>query len=105
MTHTLRTLMLAGLGALDFTEEKLREVFEGLVHRGEIHEKEAADLVAAWKKRADERREIVARQMREIAIQELKRHDFVRRGELDRLAEHVTRLEQRVAPVEELTAR
>jgi polyhydroxyalkanoate synthesis regulator phasin len=105
MTPTLRTLMLAGLGALDLTEEKLRSAFEDLVHRGELHEKEAKDLVAAWKSRAEERREEMARQMRDVVRDELTRQKFARQAELDQLAAHFARLERQVAPVEEVPAR
>ena len=46
MIRTLRTLMLAGLGTLDLTEERLRAAFGDLVERGEVTEKDARDLVA-----------------------------------------------------------
>lgn len=105
MTPTLRTLMLAGLGALDLTEEKLRGAFEELVHRGEMHEKDATDLVAAWKRRAYERREALGRQVRDVVRDELTRQKFARQDDLDQLAAHVARLERRVAPAEEVPAR
>ncbi|MFI5178392.1 MAG: phasin family protein [Vicinamibacterales bacterium] len=105
MTRTLRTLMLAGLGALDLTEEKLHAAYDDLVHRGELHEKDAKDLAAAWKKRAQERRDALAREVRDIVNEEIKRHNLTHRTELDQLAEHVARLEQRVSPAEEVPAR
>ena len=105
MTRTLRTLMLAGLGALDLTEEKLRGAFNDLVHRGELHEQEASDLVAAWKRRADERHAALTRELRGIVQDELKRQGFARQQEVDQLAAHLTRLERQVLPAEELPAR
>ena len=105
MTRTLRMLMLAGLGALDLTEEKLRETFDELVHRGELHEKDVSDLVASWKRRAAERRDAMARQMRDIVRDELRREGFARQDDLDQLAAHVARLERQVAPAEEVAAR
>jgi polyhydroxyalkanoate synthesis regulator phasin len=105
MTRTLRTLMLAGLGALDLTEEKLRGAFDDLVHRGELHEKDAKDLVAAWKSRADERRAALARQVRDIVRDELTHHGLARQDDLDRLAAHLARLERQMAPAEEVPAR
>ena len=105
MTSGLRALMLAGLGALDFTEEKLATMFDELVHRGELHEKEAKDLVAAWKTRAEERRQALAAQIRNIVKEELNRHELARQEEVDRIAEHLARIERQVMPIEEVPAR
>jgi polyhydroxyalkanoate synthesis regulator phasin len=104
MTRTLRTLMLAGLGALDLTEEKLRAAFDELVHRGEMHEQDAKDLVSAWRNRSYERREAVSRQVRDVVRDELTRQKFARQDELDQLAAHLARLERQVAPAEEVPA-
>ena len=104
MIRTLRTLMLAGLGTLDLTEEKLRSVFDDLVHRGEISEKDARDLVATWVKRATERRGAFAKQVRDLVQEELKTH-AVKREEFDALAELVARIERRTSPVEDVPVR
>ena len=79
--HALRSLFLAGLGALDFTEEKLRDIFKELVHRGELHEKDANDLVTAWKKHAQEHRASFEGRIREIVKEELTRENLADRGE------------------------
>jgi polyhydroxyalkanoate synthesis regulator phasin len=105
MTRTLRTLLLAGLGALDLTEEKLRGAFDELIHRGELHEKDAKDLVAAWKSRARERHEALGRQVRDVVRDELTHQKFARQDDLDRLAAHLARLERQVAPAVEVPSR
>ena len=97
MIRTLRTLLLAGLGTLDVTEEKLRSVFEDLVKRGEVTEKDARDLVATWTTRATERRDAFRKQVRELVREELKMGE-VRREEFEALAELVSRLERRTPP-------
>ena len=104
MIRTLRTLMLAGLGTLDVTEERLRTAFEDLVNRGDVTEKDARDLVAAWTKRATERREAFRTYLRELVREELKLTE-VRREQFDALAERVARLERRVAPVDDVSVR
>ena len=104
MIRTLRTLMLAGLGTLDVTEEKVRAAFEDLVKRGEVTEKDARDLVASWTKRATERREAFRNQVRELVREELKIAE-VSRQEFDALAELVARLERRTAPVDDVPIR
>ena len=104
MIRTLRTLMLAGLGTLDVTEDKLRTAFEDLVKRGEVTEKDARDLVATWTTRATERREAFRKHVRELVREELKLTE-VRREEFDALAERFARLERRVAPVDDVSVR
>jgi polyhydroxyalkanoate synthesis regulator phasin len=92
--------MLAGLGALDLTEDKLRAAFDELVQRGEVSEKDARDLVATWTKRATERRDAINRQVRELVKEELKLAE-VTREEFDALAEIVGRLERRMGSPED----
>ena len=105
MIRTLRTLMLAGLGALDLTEERLRAAFDELVERGEVTEKDARDLVATWTKRATDRRAAFTKQVRELVREELKIEE-VSREEFDALAELVARLERRMgSPVEDVSVR
>jgi polyhydroxyalkanoate synthesis regulator phasin len=104
MIRTLRTLMLAGLGTLDVTEERLRTAFEDLVNRGEVTEKDARDLVDTWTKRATERREAFRMHLRELVREELKLTE-VRRDQFDALAERVARLERRVAAVDDVSVR
>lgn len=105
MIRLLRNLTLAGLGAVDLTEEKLHTLFDELVQRGEVTEKDAKDLIAAWTKRATERREALSTQVRDIVREELARQNVPRRAELDALADHVARLERQVVPIEEMPAR
>ena len=104
MIRTLRTLMLAGLGTLDVTEDKLRTAFEELVKRGEVTEQDARDLVASWTKRAIERREAFRKHVRELVREELKTAD-VTREEFDALAELVARIERRMPPVDDVPVR
>ena len=104
MMRTLRTLTLAGLATLDITEEKLRAIFDDLLKREEVTEKEAQDLIATWTKRAAERREALRKQVRELVRAERKVAD-IEREEFDALAERVARLEHRTAPLDEVWAR
>ena len=104
MVRTLRTFMLAGLGALDVTDEKVREIVNELVERGEVAQKEARDLVATWTKRATERRTAFANQIRETVRQELKVNQ-VSREEFDALAALVARLERRMTPADDVPVR
>jgi polyhydroxyalkanoate synthesis regulator phasin len=49
--------MLAGVGAIDLTEDKVRSIAAELVRRGEVAADEARDWVALWQQNAtDDRR-------------------------------------------------
>ena len=56
MVETLRKLLMAGLGTLDLTEEKAKALFNDLVARGEMSDKDARELIAGWSTRASEHR-------------------------------------------------
>ena len=104
LVQMLRTLMLAGLGTLDLTEEKLRATFDEFVQRGEVTEKEARDLIATWTTRALERRDAFRKQVRELVREELRVGE-VTREEFDALTALVARLERRTAPPDDVSVR
>jgi hypothetical protein len=55
MLDTFRTLLLAGIGTIDLSEEKMRQLTADLVRRGELATEEARKLVAAYAARSAER--------------------------------------------------
>ena len=51
MLDAIRTLLLAGVGAIDLTEDKVRSIAAELVRRGELAADEARDWVGLWERR------------------------------------------------------
>ncbi|MEW5981216.1 MAG: phasin family protein [Acidobacteriota bacterium] len=98
MVDALRKLLLAGLGTLDLTEEKLKAVFDDLVKRGEMNEKDAKEMIASWKARAVEQRQKVQSLVDESVQKGLKAMGYVRLTEYDALAARVAELERKVTP-------
>ena len=98
MADALRRLLLAGLGTLDLTEEKLKSVFEDLVKRGEMNEKDAKELIASWKDRASEQRQKVQALIDESVQKGLKTMGYVRLSEYEALAARVAELERKATP-------
>ncbi len=94
MIDTLRKLLLAGLGTLDVTEEKLRAIFDDLVSRGEVTEKEARDLLAGWRQKAGEQKSKIQEQVDEAVRRTLDRMGVARKSDIDALAGRVAALEQ-----------
>jgi len=98
MVDVLRKLLLAGLGTLDLTEEKVRSVFNDLVARGEMSDNEARELLSTWARRAGEQRERVQRQIEEGIHRALDAAGLVRRADFDALAARVAEIEKQMPP-------
>lgn len=96
MVDALRKLLLAGLGTLDLTEEKAKAVFNELVARGEMSEKEARELVASWGKRASEQRGRLQQDVEQAVNRALGAMGLARRSDLEALAARLAELERRV---------
>jgi len=97
MVEALRKLLLAGLGTLDLTEEKLKAVFNDLVARGEMSEKEARELITNWTKRATEQRGRMREDMEQAVNKTLQAMGLAKRADLDALAARLAELERKMA--------
>jgi len=98
MLVLLRKLLLAGLGTLDLTEEKARAIFNDLVARGELSEKDARELITTWTKRAGEQQAKLQERIEQGVRTALDAAGLARRAELDALAARVAELEKQTAP-------
>ena len=97
MVDALRKLLLAGLGALDLTEEKAKAVFNDLVARGEISEKDAKELVSSWTKRAAEHRGRLQEDVEQAVQRALSAIGIARLTEIDSLKAKIDELEAKLA--------
>ncbi len=93
MVDALRKLLLAGLGTLDLTEEKAKAVFNDLVTRGEMSEKDAKELVSSWAKRAAEQRGRLQEDIDQAVQRALSAMGIARRAEVEALKAKVEELE------------
>lgn len=97
MVDTLRKLLLAGLGALDMTEEKAKAVFADLTARGEMSEKEAKELISSWSKRATEQREHLQKDIEQSVHRAMNAMGIARQAEIDALKARINDLEAKLA--------
>jgi polyhydroxyalkanoate synthesis regulator phasin len=104
MVDALRKLLLAGLGTLDLTEEKAKTIFNELVARGEMSEKEARELVQGWAKRAAEQRTRLQQDVDEAVTRAMKVMGLAKKSEVDTLNARVAELEQKLAAANSGTA-
>lgn len=100
MVDALRKLLLAGLGTLELTEEKARGVFNDLVARGEMSEKDAREVISSWSKRATEQRGRMQQDIDSAVTKTLSAMGLARRGEIEGLRTRIADLERKlgVAP-------
>jgi polyhydroxyalkanoate synthesis regulator phasin len=99
MLDTIRTLLLAGVGAIDLTEDKVRSIAAELVRRGEIAADEARDWVALWQENATADRRVIDQRLdaaldEALGLRNLASQDSVAAlgARLDRLEEVIERL-------------
>jgi polyhydroxyalkanoate synthesis regulator phasin len=97
MVDTLRKLLLAGLGALDITEEKAKALFADLAARGEMSEKEAKELISSWSKRAAEQREHLQKDVEQAVHRAMNAVGIARQTEIDALKARLSELEAKLA--------
>lgn len=99
MVDALRKLLLAGLGTLDITEEKARAVFNDLVARGEMSEKDAKEVFSTWSKRASEQRGRMQEDIDSAVNKALSAMGLARRAELEALRLRIADLERKLGIV------
>ena len=97
MVDALRKLLLAGLGTLDLTEEKAKAIFNDLVARGEMNEKDARELVQGWAKRAAEQRSRLQHDVDEAVSRAMAAIGFARKSEVEALHARVAELEEKLS--------
>jgi polyhydroxyalkanoate synthesis regulator phasin len=103
MLNALRTLLLAGVGAIDVTDEKMRHVIEELTRRGELAADDARELATLWAAGARERRDAIAEKVRAAVDEALARNNVASHSSVADLQARIEALEQTVAKLTEPT--
>ena len=103
MLDALRTLLLAGVGAIDLTDEKMRSIIDELTRRGELAADEARELATLWAHGAKQRRDALADRVRTAVDEALARHNVASHTSVVALQARIDALEQTVARLTEPT--
>lgn len=104
MLDTIRQAFLAGLGALDLTEEKLHGVLSDLIKRGELTEKEAHDFRHEWRQRLTRQRDQLQQEAKDAVQRTLAGLNVASRHDIEVMAKRVTALEEEVAQMRQAMA-
>ena len=96
MFEVLKKFTLIGLGALSFSEEKLKHCIDDLIKRGEVSEDEGDDLLKKFTRRAEEEKDSIEEWIKEKLGEILKKMDLVTRDDISKLEKELKSLEKRV---------
>lgn len=96
MFDVLKRFALIGLGALSFSEEKLKQCIDDLIKRGEVSEEEGDDLFKRCTRRAEEEKDSIEEWMKEKLGEILKKMDIVTRDDIGKLEKELKSLDKRI---------
>lgn len=92
----VRKALLAGLGV----QEKVKELVDDLVKKGELNEREGAKLMKEWMEKAKSSTDGVNRMFSEGVSKGLEKANIASKDDLDKLARKVQQLTVRVKKLE-----
>jgi polyhydroxyalkanoate synthesis regulator phasin len=100
LEETLRKVLLAGLGGVVITGDKLEELKKKLIKENKMSEKEAKGLIDELVEAGEGRWKDFEKSVKEILRKQLDSMDVPDRKELDILRDRVESLERRVSALE-----
>jgi polyhydroxyalkanoate synthesis regulator phasin len=92
LLESVKRLMLAGIGV----PEKLKEVVDDLVKRGELSESQGAKLFKEWTERAEKGTADMSKAVSEAVGKTLEKMNIPTRDDLEDLQKKVKSLEKKV---------
>jgi len=96
MLDYIRKMTLAGAGLAIMTTEKIQEIMEELVKKGEMTEKEARDAVNEFVEKSKQARKDLEDKIEQMATSLLNRMNAPTRQEIEEIKERLARLEKAV---------
>jgi len=94
MLDYIRKMTLAGAGLAIITTEKIQEMMDDLVKKGEMTEKEAREAVNEFVEKSKQAKRDLEEKVEKIITGFLNRMNLPTRKELDEIKERLERLEQ-----------
>jgi polyhydroxyalkanoate synthesis regulator phasin len=91
--ETARKIMLAGVGALALTEEKVESVIQELIKKGELTEEEGKKTLAELREKISQNKRELQEQIRRGVENALKKMGYASREEMKGLEQRIEELE------------
>jgi polyhydroxyalkanoate synthesis regulator phasin len=95
MEELWRKAKLFGLGVLDFTREKVEDLVEDMVKRGELSEQETPQAVAEIMKKAASEQEAFMDKLKTVVEKVISSAGLARAADLEALEKRVADLEKK----------
>jgi polyhydroxyalkanoate synthesis regulator phasin len=93
----IRNAMLAGFGV----QEKVKEIIDDFVKKGELSESQGAKLVKEWSEKVDKNTEDISKSLNELVHKTLEKMSLPSKDEIAKLNEQVNALSERIKKLEE----
>ena len=93
----IRNAMLAGFGV----QEKVKEIIDDFVKKGELSESQGAKLVKEWAEKVDKNTEDMSKSLNELVQKALDKMSLPSKDEIAKLNEQVNALSERIKKLEE----
>ena len=93
----IRNAMLAGFGV----QEKVKEIVDDFVKKGELSESQGAKLVKEWSEKVDKNTEDISKSLNDLVQRALDKMSLPSKDEIAKLNEQVNALSERMKKLEE----
>jgi len=93
----IRNAMLAGFGV----QEKVKEIIDDFVKKGELSESQGAKLVKEWSEKVDKNAEDISKSLNDLVQKALEKMSLPSKDEVAKLKEQVNALSERIKKLEE----
>jgi len=93
----IRNAMLAGFGV----QEKVKEIIDDFVKKGELSESQGAKLVKEWSEKVDKNTEDISKSLNDLVQKALEKMHLPSKDEIAKLNEQVNALSERMKKLEE----
>jgi len=92
----IRNALLAGFGA----QEKVKELIDELVKKGELSESQGAKLVKEWSEKVEKNTDDIGKSLNEIVTKALEKMNLPTKDDITKLNEKADALAQRLTKLE-----
>lgn len=96
MMDSLKNLLLAGLGAVSYSQDKLRATVSDLIERGELTKEQGEQVVSEWMDRGKEEQESLSGRFQDEVQKVIEKLGLVHKDEVAALAARVEELEKKL---------
>lgn len=92
----VKKALFAGLGA----QEKVKELIDELVKKGELNKSQGARIIKAWTERASKKREDISKNLSELISKTIEKMNLPTKDDIEKLNEKIENLSKKLEVIE-----